>query len=314
MKGFKLHKTNNYLTVKEAFEEYQKFNKLRNLSEQTLIHKEQHIKRFYEFIDDDSFLIKDITKKAVDDFTYSLMNSNIKAVTSNTYIRNLRAFINWSADNDYVERFKITMLKTDSEIKETYSESQLKILLEKPDIKKCSFVEYRTWVLINYLISTGNRLGTIINIKISDIDFENELVSMRTVKNRKQQIILLSNTVCEILKEYLSYRKGELDDYLFINTYGNQLTKGAFEKSIEHYNTNRGINISSIHAFRHSFAKFYIKNGGDVFRLQKLMGHSDISITRIYVELFAEDIKQDYERFNPLDTILNSNKKEHVTM
>lgn len=314
MKGLKLQQTNNYLTVREAFKEYQRYNELRNLAEQTLIHKEQHIKSFFEFIDDDNYLIKDVNKKLVDAYNYRLKNSDIKAVTVNTYLRNLRAFINWSADNNYVEKFKITMLKVDEEIKETYSEGQLKVLIEKPEIKSCSFVEYRSWVLVNYLLSTGNRLGTIINLKIDDIDFDNEMVSMRTVKNHKQQIIPLSHTVCEILKEYLSYRKGELDDYLFINTYGGQLTKGAFEKSIERYNTDRGVNITSIHAFRHSFAKMYVKNGGDVFRLQKLLGHSDISITRIYVNLFANDIKENYEKFNPLDTLLSSNKKEHVKM
>lgn len=70
MKGLKFQRTNNYLTVQEAFDEYQRYNARRNLSEQTLIHKEQHIKRFYEFIDDDNFLIKDVTKNVVDDFTY----------------------------------------------------------------------------------------------------------------------------------------------------------------------------------------------------------------------------------------------------
>lgn len=314
MRGLKLQQTNNYLTVKEAFKKYQRYNVLRNLAEQTLIHKEQHIKSFFEFIDDDNYLIKDVNKELVDNYNHQLMNGDIKAVSVNTYLRNLRAFINWCADKDYVERFKITMLKVDEEIKETYSETQLKILLEKPDVKRCSFVEYRSWVLVNYLLSTGNRLGTIINLKIGDIDFENEMVAIRTVKNRKQQIVPLSHNMCEILKEYLTFRKGELDDYLFINTYGEQLTKGAFEKSIIRYNTDRGISITSIHAFRHSFAKMYVKNGGDVFRLQKLLGHSDISTTRIYVNLFANDIKENYEKFNPLDTLLNSSKKEHMTM
>lgn len=312
MKKIKLAKGKRDKSVKEAFEEYQKYNKLRNLAEQSLIHKEQHIKRFFDFIEDESFLLKDIDKNLVDDFTYYLMDSNIKAVTVNTYLRNLRAYLYWSMDNDYLGHFKITMLKTDDEIKETYSEGQLRILLEKPNIKKCSFVEYRTWVLENYLLSTGNRLGTVINLKIKDIDFDNELVSMRTIKNRKQQIIPLSHSVCEILKEYLSFREGEPDDYLFVNVYGKQLTRGAFEKAIERYNTNRGVSITSVHAFRHSFAKYYIKNGGDVFRLQKLMGHSDISVTRVYVELFAEDIKIDYEDINPLNTIID--KKEHISM
>ena len=314
MKGLKLQKTNNYLTVQEAFTEYQRHNKLRNLAEQTLIHKEQSIKKFYDFINDNSFLIKDVTKKVVDNFAYYLNECDIKAVTANTYLRNLRAFINWSVINDYLQPIKFTMLKADEEIKDTYSEIQLKTLLEKPDLKTCSFAEYRSWVLINYLVSTGNRLNTIVNLKIQDIDFENEMISLKKLKNRKQQIIPMSHSLTEVLKEYLSYRKGEPDDYLFINTYGQQLTRGAFEKSIAKYNIDRGVNITSIHAFRHFFGKMFIVNGGDVFRLQKLMSHSDISTTRIYVNLYADDLKENYEKYNPLDILLSNSKKNQITM
>jgi integrase/recombinase XerD len=314
MKKLKLQKTNNYSTIKQAFAEYQKYNKLRNLAEQTLIHKEEQIKKFFKFIDDDNFLIKDVDKKVIEQFTFSLLEEDIKAVTANTYLRNLRAFINWCSNNNYLQPIKFTMLKVDDEIKETYSESQLRILLEKPDIKKCSFVEYRSWVLINYLISTGNRLNTIINIKISDIDFDNEMISLKQVKNRKQQIIPLSHNVIGILKEYLSYRKGNPDDYLFVNIYGEQLTSGAVEKSIAKYNTERNVNITSIHAFRHSFGKMFILNGGDVFRLQKLMSHKDISTTRIYVNLYGEDLKEGYEKYNPLDVMLSKNNKQKINM
>lgn len=314
MKGLKLQETNNNLTVQEVFAEYQRHNKLRNLAEQTLIHKEQGIKRFYDFVDDNKFLINDVTKKVVDNFAFNLQDSNIKTITANTYLRNLRAFINWCSNNDYLKPIKFTMLKTDEEIKETYSETQLKVLLQKPDLKTCNFAEYRSWVLINYLVSTGNRLNTIINLKIQDIDFENELISLKKLKNRKQQIIPMSHSLSMVLNEYLGYRKGEPDDYLFINTYGQQLTRGAFEKSIAKYNIDRGVNITSIHAFRHFFGKSFIKNGGDVFRLQKLMSHSDISTTRIYVDLYADDLKYNYEKYNPLDILLSNSKKNQVTM
>ena len=206
------------------------------------------------------------------------------------------------------------MLKVDNEVKETYSETQLELLLEKPDIKQCSFPVYRSWVMINYLLGTGNRLSTIINIKIEDVDLSNELVTLKKMKNRRQQIIPLSHTLCNILVEYLTFRHGEPEDYLFCNIYGKQLTKGAFEKSIARYNIDRGVNITSIHAFRHTFAKMFIVNGGDVFRLQKLMGHGDISTTRIYVDLFADDIKENYEKFNPLDVIVNKNNKKPINL
>ena len=58
---------------------------------------------------------------------------------------------------------------------------------------------------------------------------------------------------------------------------------------------------SSIHLFRHTFAKMYIQAGGDPFRLQKLLGHSDLTMTRHYVALYADDLKANYDRLNPLE-------------
>ena len=58
-----------------------------------------------------------------------------------------------------------------------------------------------------------------------------------------------------------------------------------------------------------TFAKKYLLAGGDVFRLQKLMGHSDISVTKEYVEMFSEDLKMDYDRFNPLDNMIGNKQK-----
>lgn len=69
-----------------------------------------------------------------------------------------------------------------------------------------------------------------------------------------------------------------------------------------------------MHAFRHSFAKQYIKNGGDVFRLQQLMTHADIATTKKYVNMFGEELKDGYEMYNQLDTLLNKNKTNHMSM
>lgn len=302
------------LTVQEAFEKYQRYNELRNLSIHTLEHKEVNHKRFMQYLDNDNFLIKDIKKKIIDDYTFYLKKDGLKAVSINTNLRSIRAFINWAADNDYLEPFKITNLKQEEIIKETYSEAQLEKLLKKPNIKKCTFREYRTWVMINYFLGTGNRVNTVVNLKINDIDWENDYIRLITTKNRKQQIVPLSHSLKEILQEYLKYRGGEPEDYLFCTEDGKQLIRSTVSNSVYDYNKKRGVEITSIHAFRHTYAITSVKNGIDIFKLQKLLGHSDISTTRIYVNLADEDLKVDYDKFNPLDTFLNRNKKEHITM
>ena len=84
--------------------------------------------------------------------------------------------------------------------------------------KKCRFSEYRNWVFINYLIATGNRLSTVINIKIGDIDFDNDTIILKKTKNRNQQIIPIANSLKIVLLEYLKYRKGTSEDYLFCSS------------------------------------------------------------------------------------------------
>ena len=161
----------------------------------------------------------------------------------------------------YTEPFKISLLKADKKIKETYTDSELAILLKKPDVKKCNFSEYRNWVFINYVMATGNRVSTITNIKIGDIDLDNDTIILKKTKNRNQQITPISNTLKVILLEYLKYRKGDVEEYLFCTSAGKKLTRNSTIEAIRKYNQSRGVSKTSIHLFRHTFAKNWILNG-----------------------------------------------------
>jgi len=74
-------------------------------------------------------------------------------------------------------------------------------------------------------------------------------------------------------------------------------------------NNKRGINKTSMYLFRHTFAKMFILNGGDVFRLQKILGHRSIEIFKEYVNMFTNDLKKDFDNFNPLENINKSKGK-----
>lgn len=78
------------------------------------------------------------------------------------------------------------------------------------------------------------------------------------------------------------------------------------------YNISRGVGRTSVHAFRHTFAKYWIRNGGDVFRLQKLLGHSTLEMTRKYVNLFNIDLSEGYDEVNPLDRLAKKQGMKHV--
>jgi len=193
------------MKLTEAFEMFITQKKISNLREQSLFYYETCFKTFSKFYD--TLLPCDgITKETILSYTAHLQDTCIKDITINSYLRGIRTIFYFFMEMGYVSRFSINLIKCDKEIKETYTNDELGLLLEKPDMKKCTFAEYRSWVVVNYLLGTGNRLGTIVNLRWVDIDFENGLIKLSVVKNRKQQLIPLSTTLNGILKEYRSVR------------------------------------------------------------------------------------------------------------
>lgn len=157
-------------------------------------------------------------------------------------------------------------------------------------------------VLINFILSTGLRLNSFVNIKVKDIDFDNEVIFVNMTKNRKPLIIPLNNIIIKILKEYLRIRKPDKeDDYLFCNDYGVQLSKGTIITSLSSYNKKRGINKTGIHRYRHTFAKKWIMNGGNVVTLQKVLWYNNLQIAENYINLLIQDLKIEMDKYNPLE-------------
>lgn len=287
----------------DAFDDFITKCIAKNLSDKTLEVYKIHFKIFDNFLNNPIFKASEITQKVIDDFTIYLQRRGCNDVTVQSYIRDIRCYCYYFMERGYTQTFKIKLPKADKRIKETYTDDELKKLLKKPNLKKCGFTEYKTWVFSNYLLATGNRISTVLNLQIRDLDFENGVIQLNKCKNRKAQIVPMSSSLAVILREYLSYRKGEPDDYVFCNSYGGQGDIRSYQEMLAKYNKSRGVSKTSAHLYRHTFAKRWILNGGDIFRLQKLLGHSDLGIVKEYVNMFSRDLAKDYSEFNPLDTL-----------
>lgn len=281
----------------EGYEEFLNHCKIKNLRPATIEHYRNIIEYlWYKFYSSDR-LIKDITLNTIEEFImFCRQERKQKDVSINTNLRTMRTVLYYFMRMGYMNEFKIVQIKQDEEIIETYTEEELKILLKKPDLKKCIFTEYRDWVICNLMLSCGARASTIVNIKKEDIDLNSGMIYYRHTKNRKQQVVPISRTMQTIFVEYLSYIE---EDYAFPNTYGGKL----MVRSLMYYNRRRGVEKTGVHRLRHTFAKNWILNGGDIFRLQKILGHSDMTIVRNYVNMFTNDVQMDFDEFNPLEKI-----------
>lgn len=289
-------------TVKELIEDFQLENRVKNLSEMTIRFYDQNLIHFLRFSEEVGIeYVKEIDKRVVDKFIMWLKKKKLKATTINTYMRATRAFLYFAMRENYLVKFEISLIKADKEQKEPYSIEDIKKLIRKSNLRDCGFVEHRNWVLVNYLLETGNRLNTVLNLKVEDIDLVNGMVMLTTTKNRKAQYNPISEPLIKILTEYLRMYRFENDDYVFINELGKQMTRNSIQHSLSRYNKKRGVDKTSIHAFRHTFAKHYITSGGDAFKLQRLLGHSTLDVTLNYVNLYSEDLKDGFTNHSILN-------------
>lgn len=170
----------------------------------------------------------------------------------------------------YVRPFKMQTIKVAAHSVETYSEEELRILLRKPDIRKCKYIEYQCWVMSSFPFSTGVRQRSLMNIRIKDVYLDSSIVTVAVTKNRKPLIIPLSETMNSVLREFLKHRQhSSREEYLFCNVFGKQLMKSTCYSMLYSYNKSRGVERTGIHRYRHTFEKQWILNGGNVVTLSR---------------------------------------------
>lgn len=303
------------ISLQDAMEEFIIDCKVRNLSPDTIKYYNQSFNYFNNYInqlfkDKEVNIISTIKKKTIDQYVLYMKDKKLKDSTINNKLRGIRSILYFFMQNDYIDTFEIKLIKEDETIQNLYTTEEIRKLIQKPNIKTCSFAEYRTWVVVCFLVSTGVRSRTLRFIQIKDLDFENQLISLTTTKGRKQVYIPMSTTLKKILLEYLKIRGNNESDFLFCNLEGKQLTRNALIHIIKNYNTKRGVKKTGIHLFRHYFAKNYIQNGGNALKLQKLLAHRTLSQTQRYVDLYGQDLQQGFDEYNPLDQL--SPNKERI--
>jgi integrase/recombinase XerD len=253
----------------------------------------------------------DITSDTILDYVLWLkQQETVNEISINTRLCGIRTILYYAMKKGYLRPFKIKLIKAVKKIKPVYTEEELEKLLKKPDIKKTNFKEFRTWTIINYVLATANRLETVSKLAIGDIDFENHKIVLLHTKNKIQYFIPLSHDLSQVLSEYLAYRKGNKEDILFCDSYGRPLRERKIQEDIQEYNLARGVKKTSIHVIRHTFAQLWIQNGGDIFQLQEILGHSSLEMVKEYLRMFGNGLQEGFNARNPLDCFNRKRKQK----
>lgn len=212
----------------------------------------------------------------------------------------LRVFVYWCQRKEYVASYDIIVKTPQEEIPETYTDAELKKLTKKPVVKD-DFTENRDWTIIQVMLATGNRRATICGYAIKDVDFDDGFLIMNRTKNKRAQRLPIEKGLVNVLREYIAaYRSNcATTEPLFPSIDGRFLIPVSLTHSICNYNRRRGIEKTGVHMFRHTFAKLFIKKGGDISQLKNILGHSSLAMTEKYLRLFGDELRPYLNRFSP---------------
>ena len=295
------------LSMKGAFDEFVVAQTAKGLTEPTIKNYHAHFHSISKHINiEKSF--SDLTQADIDGMIVSMRKSGLATNSISSYVRVFKTFMNWSRQQGYTTLTAPNYKQVET-VKEPYTDEELLRLLEKPRANG-TFCEYRNWVIINFLLNSGCRAATVRNIQNGDVDLSNSRIVFRHTKTHKVQVVPLCSQMVRILKDYCKTRGGGDSDYLFCDEYGGMLSANALRLAIERYNHSRGVKKTSVHLFRHTFArKYLIDCGGDAFMLQKLLGHSTLKMTRHYCNIYDADIANNFDRLSPLENMSRSKQK-----
>jgi integrase/recombinase XerD len=216
-----------------------------------------------------------------------------KASGCNSAIQAINAYLKWSGS-----ALKVPLLKVPVLILPTFTAQQIRQLVTwKPKGK----YQRRLHLLILFLIDTGARISEALGLRVRDIDFDNLLVTLDG-KGRKQRITPISFELRKALFRYIKDFGRKLDSLLFANRSETRLARRNVLRDVKLLCNRLGFKAPArtLHAFRHTMATSYIRRGGSVAALQRILGHSSITTTMRYVHVQTADLSAVHERFSLL--------------
>ncbi len=227
----------------------------------------------------------------------------------NCYLRAIRAFWSWLVREEIIISSpfsKVRIPKPPKKIIATFSDKQLTAMLKAINI--ATPAGFRDWTMILMLLDTGLRASELTGLTVVDVNLVDGLMKVYG-KGNKERVVPVGTRVQRAVWKYLERHRPQpanpLCPTLFLTATGNPITTDRLRTIIEKYARRAGIEgvRCSPHTFRHTCAISYLRNGGDVFSLQRILGHSSLEIVRIYVNLAEADIKACHRRFSPADNM-----------
>lgn len=297
------------LTLTEMFERFMVMKRLSGLAPRTLSEYEIHFEYLMRYLDNVDCRSDELTDTLFYNYIDFMINEKkLSPMTVNIRIRTLRAFLHYCHDEGLLQHAiykRLRLLKTEEDAIQSFTPSEIKILLRQIDTSK--YVGYRDYTMICVLLDTMVRMSELVAIKRSNVYFGEGVIKLeaRNTKTRKGRTVPISSRTGKLLSDYVKETADFGEESLFLSYDGRPLNDATWRDRLRTYGEQAGLSNKRVspHTFRHTGALLYILNGGDPFSLQKILGHSDMTMVRKYIQMTSGDVKRQHNLYSPLKNI-----------
>jgi integrase/recombinase XerC len=274
----------------------------KRFSEHTIKSYATDLKQFTSFLSSEFQIIDEINEisfQIIRTWIASLLEKGISPRSVNRKISTLKTYFKFLIrEGELIENpmTKVVAPKSKKRLPVFIEEDQIASLLNEVQFEK-DFVGQRNKLIIELFYVTGIRLSELINIKISDVDFNNQSIKVLGKRN-KERIIPLSSNVVNDLNIFIE--NNQQNKYLFTNLEGNKLYNKLVYRLVNKYiGEISSVNKKSPHILRHTFATHMLNNGADINAIKELLGHANLSATQVYTHNTIEKLKTVYKQAHP---------------
>lgn len=279
----------------------------RNLSENTILSYKNDLTSLLDFLEQNK--VEDLSQvnfNHITNFFNSLHELGLSSTTAARYFSSVKGFFNYLYINKYIEQNpveRISSPKLSKNLPVVLTVEEINSIIDLPNTN--TKLGLRDKALLELLYACGTRVTEIINLKISDLFFKEEIIRVFG-KGSKERIVPIGSSAIRWVEEYLLKsrpfleKKFKSENIVFLNSRGMKLSRMGIWKIINRYTNESGVKREvHPHTFRHSFATHLLEGGADLRAVQEMLGHADISTTQIYTHIDRDYIKQVHKEFHP---------------
>jgi integrase/recombinase XerC len=274
----------------------------KRFSEHTVKSYTTDLKQFISFLSSEFQIIDEINEisfQIIRTWIASLLEKGLSPRSVNRKISTLKTYFKFLIrEGKLIENpmMKVVAPKSKKRLPVFIEEDQIASLLNEVQFEE-GFVGQRNKLIIELFYVTGIRLSELINIKISDVDFNNQSIKVLGKRN-KERIIPLSSTTINSLNNFIE--NNQKNHFLFTNLDGMKLyTKLVYRLVNKYIAKISSVNKKSPHILRHTFATHMLNNGADINAIKELLGHANLSATQVYTHNTIEKLKTVYKQAHP---------------